>query len=171
MRSVPDATEERRNKSFLREGSVKQDTAGGGIMILVVCVDDGMGMMFNKRRQSKDAKVREDMLAMVPPAQKLFVTPYTAKQFLPEEQERLAVCETSGTGVVSGGVGEFFFAEDTDVTGLENVTEQVVLYRWMRAYPSDVKFSFDLSGYELVSLEDFVGNSHPEMKKEVYVKG
>ena len=64
------ATEERRSNS----------------MILIVCVDDGMGMMFNKRRQSKDALVRTDMLAMVTLNKKLFVTPYTAKQFLQEEK-------------------------------------------------------------------------------------
>lgn len=136
-------------------------------MRLVVCVDDGMGMMFNKRRQSKDARVREDMLAMVPLDKKLFVTSYTAKQFLPEEQERLTVCEDMLVGTLSG---DYFFAEDMNVTGLEKVTEEVVLYRWMRAYPSDVKFTFDLSGYELISSEDFVGNSHPEMKKEIYRK-
>ena len=154
VHTAADATEERRNNS----------------MILIVCVDDGMGMMFNKRRQSKDAKVREDMLAMVTTNQKLFVTPYTAKQFLPEEQERLCVlgADVSAWDVLSAE--EVFFAEDTDVTGLETVTEQVVLYRWNRAYPSDVKFTFDLSGYELIFSEDFVGNSHPEMKKEVYRK-
>lgn len=140
-------------------------------MILVVCVDDGMGMMFNKRRQSKDALVRTDMLAMLPPEKKLFVTPYTAKQFLPEEQEKLCVlgADVSARDVLSAE--EVFFAEDTDVTGFETATEQVVLYRWNRAYPSDMKFTFDLSGYELISSEDFVGNSHPEMKKEIYVRG
>ena len=70
-------------------------------MRLIVCVDDGMGMMFNKRRQSKDARVREDMLAMLPEGKKLFVTPYTARQFLPEEQERLGVLtEEVSTGII-----------------------------------------------------------------------
>lgn len=143
-------------------------------MRLIVCVDDGMGMMFNKRRQSKDAKVREDMLAMLSGDQKLFVTPYTAKQFLPEEQERLVVLEEGlqrddeTLQAVPPEAEDYFFAEDTPVTGLETVTEQVILYRWNRAYPSDVKFAFDLSGYELTNCEDFVGNSHPEMKKEIY---
>jgi len=137
-------------------------------MNLIVCVDDGMGMMFNKRRQSKDATVREDMLAMLPAGKKLFVTPYTAKQFLPEEQDKLSVCDTLSDFTKQEDA--FFFAEDLPVAGLESVTGQVVLYRWNRAYPSDVKFTFDLSGYEMVSCEDFVGNSHPEMKKEIYKK-
>ncbi|MBE5952167.1 MAG: ribonuclease Z [Lachnospiraceae bacterium] len=138
-------------------------------MRLIVCVDDGMGMMFNKRRQSKDAKVREDMLAMLSCDKTLFVTPYTAKQFLPEEQERLTVLDDGLQGGLPGAE-EYFFAEDTPVIGLETATEQVILYRWNRAYPSDVKFLFDLSGYELISCEDFIGNSHPEMKKEIYRK-
>ena len=137
-------------------------------MNLIVCVDDSMGMMFNKRRQSKDATVREDMLAMLPAGKKLFVTPYTAKQFLPEEQDKLSMCDTLSDFTKQEDA--FFFAEDLPVAGLESVTGQVVLYRWNRAYPSDVKFTFDLSGYEMVSCEDFIGNSHPEMKKEIYKK-
>lgn len=134
-------------------------------MILVVCVDDSMGMMFNKRRQSKDAVVRQNMLALLPEGGKLYVSPYTAKQFLPEEQERLFVSERF---LSEAGAEEFCFAEDADLSLIESQVDGLVLYRWNRIYPSDVKFEMNLGDFELVSTEEFVGNSHPEMVREIY---
>ena len=134
-------------------------------MKLVVCVDDRMGVMFNKRRQSKDSKVREDMLAMLGEGQKLFVSPYTAKQFLPEEQERLYI---SDNFLLEAGAGDICFVEEKEVSEVVDKIERIVLYRWNRHYPSDRYFTLDLSNYELISSLDFVGNSHPEMLKELY---
>ena len=136
-------------------------------MKLIVCVDDRMGVMFNRRRQSKDVKVREDMLAMLGEGQNLFVSPYTAKQFLPEEQERLYISENF---LLEAGEEDICFVEDKDVSELADKVGSIVLYRWNRHYPSDRYFTLDLSGYELISSLDFVGNSHPEMLKEQYQK-
>jgi len=33
-------------------------------MIVAVCVDDKFGMLFNKRRQSKDRELRKDLLSL-----------------------------------------------------------------------------------------------------------
>ena len=54
-------------------------------MILIVCVDDNMGMAFNHRRQSQDRLLRRRLLERVG-ASKLWMSPYTARQFdaLPE---------------------------------------------------------------------------------------
>ena len=136
-------------------------------MKLIVCVDDRMGVMFNKRRQSKDAKVREDILAMLEEGKKLFVSPYTAKQFLPEEQEKLYVSETFLSEAIQEDI---CFIEDSDASEWVDKIENIILYRWNRHYPSDKYFTLDLSNYELVSSVDFVGNSHPEMLKEEYRK-
>ena len=136
-------------------------------MKLIVCVDDRMGVMFNKRRQSKDAKVREDILSMLEEGKKLFVSPYTAKQFLEEEQEKLYVSETF---LLEATEDDICFIEDSDVSDMGDMIESIILYRWNRHYPSDKYFTLDLSNYELISSLDFVGNSHPEMLKEEYRK-
>ena len=136
-------------------------------MKLIVCVDDKMGVMFNKRRQSKDAKVREDILSMLEEGKKLLVSPYTAKQFLPEEQEKLQVSETF---LLEATKKDICFIEDSDVSEMGDTIESIVLYRWNRHYPSDKYFTLDLSNYDLISSIDFVGNSHPEMLKEEYRK-
>ncbi len=136
-------------------------------MKLVVCVDDRMGVMFNKRRQSKDVKVREDILSMLKEGQKLFVSPYTAKQFLPEEQEQLYISENF---LLEAGEEDICFMEDKDAFEVEEHIKSIVLYHWKRHYPSDKYFTLDLSKYELISSLDFVGNSHLEMLKEEYQK-
>ena len=136
-------------------------------MKLIVCVDDRMGVMFNKRRQSKDAKVREDMLAMLEEGKKLLVSPYAAKQFLEEEQEKLYISETF---LLEATKDDICFIEDSDISEVEDNIEHIVLYRWNRHYPSDRYFTLDLTKYELISSLDFVGSSHPEMVKEEYRK-
>lgn len=134
-------------------------------MILVACVDDRMGMMFNRRRQSMDGNVRQDMLCCLPEGEKLHVTPYTARQFSQEQQKYLEVCEDP---VHYPWKQEYFFAEDTEVSMVAQNAERIVLYRWGRAYPSDRIFSIDLSEYDCISQTLFMGNSHPEMQKELY---
>ena len=72
-------------------------------MIVMVCVDDKGGMLFNHRRQSKDRVLRQEMLRMIGDAP-LRVTPYTAKQFTEEETPRLLVAPDAITaaGPVTG---------------------------------------------------------------------
>lgn len=136
-------------------------------MKLIVCVDDRMGVMFNHRRQSKDAKVREDILSMLGEGKRLFVSPYTAKQFLPEEQERLYISENF---LLEAGEEDICFVEEKESSEVADKIESIVLYRWNRHYPSDRYLTLDLSMYELISSLDFVGSSHPEMLKEQYQK-
>ena len=49
-------------------------------MILLVCVDDALGMAFNHRRQSMDRALR-DRLRTVCAGKNLFLSPYSMKQF------------------------------------------------------------------------------------------
>ena len=132
-------------------------------MNLIVCVDDRMGMMFHNRRQSKDRAVREDMLSLVP--DKLWVSPYTARQFT--EQERLYCLED----FLEGAAGDTYcFVEDADITLYEDKIEQVILYRWNRTYPADTYFTLDLTAFTLAERANLTGNSHPDIVREIYVK-
>lgn len=49
-------------------------------MIVMVCVDDKNGMMFNKRRQSQDRVLRQHMLELAGD-KKLWMNAYSRKQF------------------------------------------------------------------------------------------
>ena len=48
-------------------------------MKLIICVDDNNGMMFNRRRQSKDREVRHDILAYTMP-ERIWMNEYSLEQ-------------------------------------------------------------------------------------------
>ncbi len=133
-------------------------------MILMVCIDDVGGMMFNHRRQSQDRVLRARMLEIAKDT-KLWATPYTKKQF---EQE-LPLC-VSPTPWLDAGKGEFYFAEDGEIP--TDGIEKIYLYRWNRLYPSDRQFTLDLTalGFTLAESEEFVGYSHECITEEIYIK-
>lgn len=133
-------------------------------MKLIVCVDDRYGMMFNHRRQSQDAKVREDMLQIVGNG-KLFVSPYTAGQFAETEQEKLYISEEF---LREAGAAEYCFAEAADCLKEVAEPEMIILYGWNRRYPADSYFELNLEEYTLASWNYLVGISHPEIWKKVY---
>lgn len=60
-------------------------------MILIVCVDDNKGMMFNHRRQSQDRVLRRHILDRVGDA-KLWMNGYSAKMFEKDESEQVRKC-------------------------------------------------------------------------------
>ncbi len=136
-------------------------------MKLIVCVDDNLGMMFNHRRQSQDARVREDMLCMAG-GQKLFVSPYTAGQFAEAEQERLHISEQF---LQEAGTEDYCFLEDPALLSGELQAGELVVYYWNRRYPADGYFALSLADYTLVSCESMEGTSHPELRKKVYKEG
>ena len=133
-------------------------------MILMVCIDDRSGMMFNHRRQSRDRVLCARMLEIAK-GSRLHVTPYTQKIFDPT-----APLSVSDTPWLHAGQGEYYFAEDGEIP-MERV-EQVYLYRWNRAYPGDRFFDADLAvlGFALMQSEDFSGSSHDQITEEIYVQ-
>ena len=47
--------------------------------------------------------------------------------------------------------------------------ETIVLYRWNRAYPADVKFTMP-QGFALKESRDFAGSSHEKITREEYIR-
>lgn len=133
-------------------------------MILIVCIDDAGGMMFNHRRQSQDRVLRARLLELAGDA-KLWVTPYTARQF----ERGTPVC-ISDAPWLDAGAGEYYFAEDGEL-GFDRA-ERVYLYRWNRLYPFDRQFDLDLAsaGFSLCKSEEFAGYSHEKITEELYTK-
>lgn len=134
-------------------------------MILIVCIDDAGGMMFNHRRQSQDRVLRARLLDLAK-GSRLWVTPYTAKQF---GQDAEALC-VSQTPWLDAAQDDYYFAEDGEIP-MERV-QTVYLYRWNRLYPNDRSFEPDLSalGFAPVHSEEFAGYSHETITEERYEK-
>lgn len=135
-------------------------------MIVVVALDDNGGMMFNRRRQSKDRVLRQDLLQTVGDS-RLWMNAYTAKQFEQPLDAHIAVSETF---MEEARPGEYCFIEGAIPDDLLSRVEGFVVYRWNRVYPEDVSFSISLEPWALVKATEFPGNSHEKITKEVYKK-
>lgn len=133
-------------------------------MILMACVDGRGGMAFHHRRQSQDRLVRWNLLKEAGRSP-LWVAPSTAKLFTEVQQSRLRIDEAF---LERAGPGEFCFVEDRSVAPCAGRVEQVILYRWDRAYPADFYWDLPLEGWTLARREEFTGYSHKIITKEVY---
>ena len=132
-------------------------------MILIVCLDDQLGMMFNRRRQSRDRVLIAEMLASAG-ERRLVVSPYSAPLF-PADTPNLSVADDPCAAALTGDLA---FVENTDpLSHRERVTE-LWIYRWNRIYPADRRFDGDLTGFRLTETTEFVGSSHDKITKEVW---
>ena len=100
------------------------------IMEIIVCVDDNMGMIFNKRRQSRDQAVVLDILNCV---DKVWIHPFSHKLFEGNE-ERVIVDEAF---LQKAGEREHCFVENESMQPYLHKIEKIILYRWNRKYPFD----------------------------------
>ena len=128
-------------------------------MTLIVCLDDKNGMLFNKRRQSKDSVLCQKITELA--GDHLLVNAYTAKLF-PD----VAICDDP---LAIAKDGDFCFVEDLDVAPYLEKAKQLIVYRWNRHYPADVLFPDVLGSWKPVSRDEFCGSSHDLITQEVYV--
>lgn len=134
-------------------------------MTLVLCLDDALGMMFNRRRQSRDRMLVADLLATVG-ERRLFVSPYSAALFPPE-----ADCVTKAEDPCAAAKeDDLAFVEDTDPTAAWEKVTTIIIYRWNRLYPADKRFDGDMTGFTLAETREFAGSSHDAITKEVWKK-
>ncbi len=131
-------------------------------MNIILCLDDNNGMMFNKRRQSRDWIMNEKILKITE-NQRFLMNDYSAKLFgegnnIIISDDFLSVAEKD----------DFVFVEEK-VESLDKVNSVYAFY-WNRVYPADVHFSFDLEreGFVLTEAQDFSGSSHEKITLKVY---
>ena len=126
-------------------------------MKLIVCLDDNNGMMFNKRRQSRDRVLIENVLEFCK-GEKLYTNEYSAKLFPENTVEMFENIEQIGNS--------FCFAEDFNVN--EEYVGEIIVYKWNRLYPADTYFNIDLKNWNLIESVDFEGSSHEKITREIY---
>lgn len=133
-------------------------------MTLIFCVDNNFGLMFNKRRQSRDSAVLEDIKKSFK-GKAIFISAYSEKLFCEADVshtlcERLAECN----GVC--------FVEDKYSPDLFTLADEVILYHWGKVYPADSILDIDLlnTDFTLCEAEILTGTSHKEIKKERYTR-
>ena len=125
---------------------------------LIVCVDNRGGMVFNKRRQSRDSKLNEKLLELFG-KDSLFIADYS-KTLFPN-------C------VIFDGFdadGAYFIENPELIPVVEDVFDEIVVVKWNRDYPFDKKVPFCLNYYSLRKIIEFVGDSHDKISMEFYEK-
>ena len=127
-------------------------------MILSLCVDDRMGLMFQGRRLSKDVLLREKLMELS--GGMLRMSSYSAKQF--------DMPVYSSADYLSGASeNDWCFAENDDYLAASERINKIVLFRWNRSYPADLYFAFP-GEWSLIHTEEFPGKSHERITMEVY---
>ena len=126
---------------------------------LIVCISNNNGMMFNNRRQSRDRLLLEKLCTDYQ-NERIIIHEYSKRLFegLPVEVTT-EVCVNDATS----------FVEDPDLIPCEAIFDKIIVVRWNRDYPADKFFNVDMSAYECVNREDFIGKSHDEILIETYV--
>ncbi len=137
-------------------------------MIVIICVDDNLGMMFNNRRQSQDRTLRKRIIE-ISVNSRLLMNSYSIKQFDEEDRDKIITDEDFAKNAQKG---DFVFFENISPKQYEKNIEKIILYHWNRNYPADFYFDIDLkeSGWILNDSYDFEGYSHEKITEEIYVK-
>lgn len=145
-------------------------------MVMIACVDEKNGLMFNHRRQSRDSVVCRDILQECS-GKKLYMSAYSSRLFAETEGTEAEEIGTEGTEITisedamnQAGEEDACFIEDTVITGFEERIQKVILYKWNRRYPADQYLALDLAdgSWKLLQAVDFKGSSHEKITKEVY---
>lgn len=132
-------------------------------MKVILCIDDNGGLLFNNRRQSKDAVVKEKILSFIEDGT-LWIHPFSAK-FFPEANQISEDC------LILALSEDFCFVENLSLAPYLDKIDTLYLFKWNRVYPYD--FALDINpsdAFQLVSTEEFPGNSHENITLEVWRK-
>lgn len=142
------------------EGLYSALKQGEKTMTLYICLDDRNGLQFNKRRQSRDSAVLEDIRSCL--SGNLLIDPFSEK----------LIREAGIPYVLPPESGEAFFAENIPSEEQLEKTGKIIIYRWNRHYPSDIRWEPDLTGmgFTLAETTEFPGTSHEKITREVYTR-
>ena len=133
------------------------------LMTAIVCIEDRGGILFLKRRVSRDIEVLRDIAR---DHERIFITEYSLPLFKDLKIDAIV----RALPLCSGGDGDVLFIEDDSIKDNIKKISRRIIYKWNRTYPSDVELGFvpEDEGFRLVSSRDFCGNSHERITKEVY---
>ena len=133
-------------------------------MTLIVCLDNKNGLAFCGRRQSTDSEVLSDIVKTAE-THTLWMNEYSARQFAD------VPVNAHDDFLSKAGENDFCFLETDDTTPYMDKISALILYRWNRDYPSDLRFPLALivGGLNPQEVCEFSGTSHSKITKEVYV--
>lgn len=133
---------------------------------VAVTLDDKGGMMFNKRRQSRDRILIADLIEKTEGF--IYISPYSSLLF-EEYPDRI---KTVTDPLLECEDGAFAFIEGLALLPHVEDIDELIVYKWNRTYPSDVRLDIDITscGFRMNAKYEFQGSSHEKITKEIYKK-
>lgn len=138
-------------------------------MIVIACVDNNMGLLFNQRRQSQDRILRERVLQRCEDC-RLWMNAYSYQLFKGQGVNKdITICIAEDF-LAKAAAGDYCFVENADAANYIDKIEQIILFCWNRDYPADFYFTVPVHSkpWQLLNREDFDGSSHEKITEEVY---
>ena len=134
-------------------------------MTVILCLSEGGGMLFNKRRQSRDRKVISDVVAMLE-GRPLNITDFS-KKYLSENGIDTRVWDDP---LKECGADDFVFVENLRLCPYAKKIKRLVIYKWNTVYPTDFRIDVEPEklNMKLLSSIDFEGYSHDKITREIW---
>ena len=136
-------------------------------MKVIYVLDKNNGILFNHRRQSRDAFLVENIVNKVNQENgTLYVSDYSKELF---EGTDISIQSLADFNLSEAKENDFVFIENEDIQ-LDDYKGELVyyFYKLSSVYPSDKKIELPLNDAEVVKKETFSGNSHDEIYLEIW---
>lgn len=127
-------------------------------MTLILWTGKNGELLFNRRRCSRDSAVIADIFAKFQPTH-LCVSAYSSPLF-------------PGARVISNlkeAEDSVLFLEDLPLSPALMKAKRLIVYRFDRAYPADVRLAIP-QDFSITESREFSGSSHDKITREVYEK-
>lgn len=136
-----------------------------------ICIDNRNGISFNKRRESRDRAVIEDIISMQSGRNReLLIEEYSFELFEGTNYEDVIKIKEvrnfdDSTALISDRYDFFVERWDPANKGFDSF----VIYRWNRGYPYDLELSENFNKpWKLISSVDLIGTSHEKITRELW---
>lgn len=135
-------------------------------MIIIACVDEKSGMLFNNRRQSKDSVLTKHIVQLVG-ENKLWINRFSSSIFEEYIGQNVIVDDEFLSKI---GENEYCFIENISPDSIKDKVNKIILYNWNRHYPADKFWDLSQECWTLVSEHNIVGSSHEKITERIYVR-
>lgn len=135
-------------------------------MNIILCLDNNNGMMFNKRRQSQDKNLRENIKELTK-NNFLHMNIYSYNLYKDIDNNNIIV---SDDFLDDYKENDFYLVENTSLIPYYNKINELIIYRWNRDYPSDSIFDdkFLNNNFKLIETINFKGISHDKITRDIF---
>jgi len=133
-------------------------------MKIILFLDDNNGMLFNQRRQSRDETLYQEITRLCGGKQ-LWMNAYSARLYGRLEGVEIHIVEDF---LSQAGENDYCLVETEQLQPFTEQISELLIFRWNRVYPADLRLDIDLALWNMISVVDFAGKSHEKITRIIY---